>query len=136
MGRAQALVRAQARSEPSVAPRGARRLPELFRKLELLRDTVRGVAADYEALQAAGDSARLASVGFALRVNNLKLSASELCVELVSEAFHVCGMAAYKNDSPYALGRQLRDAQSALLMIGNDRIRETNAALLLVHKGS
>jgi acyl-CoA dehydrogenase len=31
------------------------------------------------------------------------------------------------------MGRHLRDAQSAALMIGNDRIYATNASLLLVH---
>ena len=49
----------------------------------------------------------LESIGFALRVNDLKLSASELCVELVAESLACAGMAAYKNDSPYALGRQI-----------------------------
>jgi acyl-CoA dehydrogenase len=46
----------------------------------------------------------------------------------------ICGMAGYKNDSPYSLGRHLRDAYGAALMINNDRIYGANASLLLVHK--
>ena len=50
------------------------------------------------------------------------------------EALGICGIAGYKNDTPFSVGRHLRDALSAALMIGNDRIHATNAALLLVHK--
>jgi acyl-CoA dehydrogenase len=136
VSRVQALVRAQARSSPSSMPRSARRLPELARKLELVRRSVQMAAREYQGLWDAQDGGQLASVGYALAINNLKLSVSELCVEIVLEAVHAAGIVAYKNDSPHALGRNVRDALSAPLMIGNDRIRETNAALLLVHKGS
>ena len=44
-------------------------------------------------------------------------------------------MAGYKNDTPFSVGRHLRDALSGALMIANDRIHATNAGLLLVHKG-
>jgi len=44
-------------------------------------------------------------------------------------------MAGYRNDSPYSLGRLLRDAQGAALMVNNDRIIANNAQLLLVHRG-
>jgi len=47
----------------------------------------------------------------------------------------VIGIEAYKNEGPLSLGRHLRDAHSAALMINNDRIRSTNADLLLVYKG-
>jgi len=45
------------------------------------------------------------------------------------------GIMAYKTDTPLSLGRHLRDAHSAALMINNDRIEDTNSAILLVHKG-
>ena len=70
-----------------------------------------------------------------LRINNLKLTASTLVVEIVTEALGICGILAYKNDSQWSLGRQLRDAHSAALMINNDRIQDTNAALLLGAQG-
>jgi acyl-CoA dehydrogenase len=40
----------------------------------------------------------------------------------------------YKNGTPYSLGRHLRDAHSAQLMISNDRILSNSANLLLVQK--
>ena len=43
-------------------------------------------------------------------------------------------MAGYRNDSPYSLGRLLRDAYGAALMVNNDRILKLNATMLLVHK--
>ena len=46
----------------------------------------------------------------------------------------ICGIAGYRNDTPFSVGRHLRDALSAALMIGNDRIHATNASLLLVAK--
>jgi acyl-CoA dehydrogenase len=52
----------------------------------------------------------------------------------VNQALLICGVVGYKNDSPFALGRHLRDAHSAALMVGNDRILATNASLLLVLK--
>ena len=46
----------------------------------------------------------------------------------------ICGIQGYRNDSPFALGRHMRDAASAALMVGNDRIFSSNAAMLLVLK--
>jgi acyl-CoA dehydrogenase len=131
---AQTVVRAKGRATPGVVPRAAQRLSEIVRKLHSLRDELLAVAAEYDEL--AGERERLASVGFALRINNLKLTASTVVVEIVGEALDICGIAAYKNDSACSLGRQLRDAHSAALMVSNDRLHDTNASLLLVHKGT
>jgi acyl-CoA dehydrogenase len=46
----------------------------------------------------------------------------------------VIGIAAYKNDSPYGVGRQLRDALSARLMVANERIHSVDAGLLMIAK--
>jgi acyl-CoA dehydrogenase len=62
------------------------------------------------------------------------VSASTLVADIVPRALLICGIQGYKNDSPFSLGRYLRDAHSAALMIGNDRILATNASLLLVLK--
>ena len=136
VSKAQSVVRGKARAEPGVVPRSAVRLQELVRKLQLMRDQIYGIAKDYDELARAGDAETLASLGFVLRINNLKLTSSTLVVEIVGEALGICGIMAYKNDSQWSLGRQLRDAYSAQLMINNDRIQDTNAALLLVHKGT
>jgi len=76
----------------------------------------------------------LASVGFAVGINNLKVRSSELVVDVVGRALAVCGMAGYRADGALSLSRHLRDAHSARLMINNDRILANNAALVLVHK--
>ena len=67
-------------------------------------------------------------------MNNLKISTSEQIVPIVNKAMLVCGISAYRNDSPYSLGRHLRDAHGAAVMILNDRLYGTNAMLLLVSK--
>ena len=67
-------------------------------------------------------------------MNSLKVSASTLVVEVVSRALLICGMAGYGNRSPYSLGRLLRDAFGAQLMVNNDRINGNNAQLLLVSR--
>ena len=45
--------------------------------------------------------------------------------------FLVAGLSAYRNDTPYSLGRHLRDAYSAALMVNNDRILANTAQLVL-----
>ena len=95
--------------------------------------TVHGGREDFERHQ--DDPDTLSSVGFALRMNNLKVSASRMAPEIVARALGVCGIAGYRNDSPYAVGRHLRDAHGAALMIHNHRVYAANAAMLLVHKG-
>jgi len=45
-------------------------------------------------------------------------------------------MAGYRQDSPYSLGRLVRDAHGAAVMVNNDRILANNAQMLLVHKES
>ncbi len=70
-----------------------------------------------------------------LMLNELKLEASEAVTEVVGESMQVVGIPAYQNQGEWSLGRQLRDSHSASLMINNDRIRATNAELLLIYKG-
>jgi acyl-CoA dehydrogenase len=79
-------------------------------------------------------TAALSSIAFALKMNNLKVSSSQLVVQIVNHALSICGIMGYKNDSNVAIGRHLRDAHSAALMVGNDRIFATNASMLLVLK--
>ena len=76
----------------------------------------------------------LSSLGFTIRMNNLKIATAEQVVPIVCKAMAVCGIGAYRNDSPYSLGRHLRDAHGAAVMILNDRLYGANASLLLVSK--
>ena len=67
-------------------------------------------------------------------MNNLKLSVSTGVVQIIQQALTICGIAGYRNDSPYAVGRHLRDALSAPLMVSNDRIAGGMGKLLLLQR--
>ena len=79
---------------------------------------------------ATGDATR----EFGVLVNNLKLAASTLTVEIASEALEICGMAGYAEGTPFSISRLLRDLFSARLMIANSRLEETNATSLLLER--
>jgi acyl-CoA dehydrogenase len=132
VGRARAFVRAEARRTPGTVPPAALRLAEAVAELDAMRATVHGGRADFESHQ--DDSEVLAGLGFAIRMNNLKASASRMAPDIVARALAVCGVSGYRCDSPYAVGRHLRDAYGAALMISNDRVLSANAAMLLLHK--
>lgn len=129
------MLRLKARKNPGVISDSARRLADVVAALDGFQQQVISVAREIDALRAAGDNETLEGLRLALRVNNLKLSGSKLVVDIVNDAMNIGGIASYKNDSPYSLGRNLRDAHSAAVMVNNDRLREINASMLLVHKG-
>lgn len=131
--RARSFVRAEARKRPGVTPPASLRLAELTGVLQMMRANVHDCTREYAAIM--DDADALASLGFAIRMNNLKIGSSQLVVQIVSQALLICGMAGYRNEGPYSLGRQLRDSFGAMLMINNDRIAGANASMLLVHKG-
>jgi acyl-CoA dehydrogenase len=131
--RARAFVRAEARRAPGIVPPGALRLAETVAYLGTMRATVHGGLADFERNQ--NDPEALAGLAFAIRMNNLKTEAARMAPEIVARALAVCGISGYRSDSPFAVGRHLRDAYSAALMISNERVLSANAAMLLVYKG-
>ncbi len=135
VAKTRACLRAEARRKPGVVPAGAVPLAEVLTTLQLMEHSVRTACAEYERLTSVPEGAdMLTTVGYALQMNNLKLSASQLVADIVTRCLGICGIAGYKNDTPYSLGRHLRDAHSAALMVSNYRILATNASLLLVHK--
>lgn len=135
VGRARAFVRAEARKKPGSTPPTAIRLAEVVSLLQMMRNNVHDVAAECDSLIRTSDAGdELLSIGFAIKMNNLKVGTSQLVAQIVQQCLLIVGIAGYKNDSKFSMGRHLRDALSASLMIGNDRINSTNAALLLVLK--
>jgi acyl-CoA dehydrogenase len=130
--RARGYVRGEARKKPGVTPPAAIRLAELVAILAQMTSLVRSAAERYDAT--VDDPEALDAMGFAIQMNALKISASTLVVEIVGRAMTICGMAGYREDSPYSLGRLLRDAHGAAVMVNNDRIIGNNAQMLLVHK--
>lgn len=132
MARAQAFVRAAARRSPGQTPPGALRLAEASSLLQMLKSNVVEGLREFEAAKA--DPDRLSSMGFAVAMNNLKIGSSETILTIINHAMLICGIMGYKNGTPFSLGRHLRDAHSAQLMISNDRILGNTSNLLLVHK--
>src|SRR3569623_1050658 len=134
--RARNFVRRQARQTPGVTPPSALRLSELAAHMAAFRATVENATAEYSEAVARNDRAVCSTIGFAIRMNNLKIAASEAAVEACQGALRVCGILGYRNGGPVSVGRALRDAYSAALMIANDRLHSNNASLLLVHRES
>jgi acyl-CoA dehydrogenase len=130
--RARAFVRAAARRAPGEPVPAAVKLSHVMTQLSMLRGEVHRALDEYVA--AADDRERLGTMAFALHVNNLKLAASEQVPRVCQGAMGVCGIVGFKNDTPFSIGRHLRDAMSASLMVANDRLHQTNAGLLLIAK--
>ncbi|HEY5229824.1 MAG TPA: acyl-CoA dehydrogenase family protein [Acidothermaceae bacterium] len=129
---ARRFVRGQARNRPGVTPPGALRVAELVAVHQQMKELVHGAARRFD--EAAGSVDELSGLGFAIAMNSLKVAASSLVVDIVGSAMLICGIAGYREDSEYSLGRHLRDAYGAALMVNNDRILGNSAQLLLVSK--
>jgi acyl-CoA dehydrogenase len=136
VSRARAFVRTQARAKPGSTPPSALRLAEVAGMLQTMRANVHDVAAECEELMNQPDAGTevLSSIAFALKMNNVKVSTSQVLSDIVHRCLLICGIMGYKNDSKFSIGLHLRDALSAALMVGNDRIYATNASMLLVLK--
>jgi acyl-CoA dehydrogenase len=131
--RARSMVHAEARKNLDIMPRGAPALAELLLSYRQLEALVQDATREFDRL----DSSHRDGVpmAFTISMNSLKVAASELVVEIVSKALTLCGMAAYAEGTPFSLGRQLRDAFSAVVMINNSRILADNAHMLVISKG-
>lgn len=132
--RGRSFVRAAARRSPGTPVPAAHALSRVMAELTLLRSEVRSGLEDFLVADGSPGRADLATMGSALRYNNLKLSASEQAPRVCAGVLEVIGIAAYKNDSPFGVGRHLRDALSARLMVANERIHSVDAGLLLIAK--
>ncbi|WP_459620403.1 acyl-CoA dehydrogenase family protein [Burkholderia sp. 3C] len=140
VNRAKALFRAQARAKPGSVPPAGLRLAEAVGLLQMMQARL---AAAFQAEHAehraargpADDDAPLsAMLGFAADMNTLKTAISQTALQVVQQVLMICGMAGYKNGTPFSVGRHLRDLHSAPLMINNDRIAQNTASLLLAQR--
>jgi acyl-CoA dehydrogenase len=132
--RARAFVRAQAKQNPGEPPPSAARLSHVMSQLSLLRAEVGLALREFVEASEEPGRERLSNMAAALRFNNLKIAASEQAPLVCQGAMGVCGIVGYKNDTPFSVGRHLRDTMSAVLMVANERIHQTNARLLLIAK--
>lgn len=129
MNRARQMVRNEARKTPGTTPISATRLAEADLVFTSFRGLVLATLAEYERLIYDNDTEAFSHFGFVVRVNNLKLCASQMVLEVVTRAMVICGIQGYRNDSKLTLGRHLRDAMGASLMVNNDRILGQNATM-------
>lgn len=114
-------------------PQGAPHLAEANQHLQNLRACVQQATHELEDLtDRIGGADVLSSPAFAIRSNNVKLTTTELVSDICRHCLLACGIQAYSNDSACTLARHLRDALGAALMISNDRIAASNAALMLL----
>jgi acyl-CoA dehydrogenase len=137
--RARAFVRAATKQAPggaaqAGAPPVALRLSHLMSELSLLRAEVSSALGEFVEASEEPGRERLSTMASALRFNNLKIAASEQAPRVCQGALGVCGIMGFKNDTPFSVGRHLRDTLSACLMVANERIHQTNASLLLIAK--
>jgi acyl-CoA dehydrogenase len=124
--RARAFVRKATQCSVGVLPPGASNLTRADASLQQLRNLISGALRRFEAV--ADDPVALESIDFQTGMNLLKVNASELAVATVMSAMQACGLAGYRNDTPFSIGRHLRDVVSSPIMISNDRIL-TNLAM-------
>jgi acyl-CoA dehydrogenase len=129
---ARRFVRSQARKTPGVVPPSALRLAELMATYQQMAETVHGGIRRY--CDALDDPDQLNSLGFAISMNSVKIITSTVVVDIVTKSLLICGIVGYAANTPYSLGRHLRDAHGAALMVNNDRILANTSQMLLVHK--
>jgi acyl-CoA dehydrogenase len=128
--RARAFVRKAAHGAGGTMPPGAQHLTRANASLRTLRSVIVAALQRFEA--AASDPAALESIDFQTGMNMLKVNASELAVATVMSAMQACGLAGYRNDGEFSVGRHLRDILSSPVMISNDRILANIAAASLL----
>jgi len=117
---ARAFVRKARQRADGALPPGAAHLTRAASSLQKLRALIGSALRRFEL--AADDPAALDSLDFQTAMNLHKVNASELAVATVMSAMQACGIAGYRNDGEFSIGRHLRDILSSPVMISNDRI--------------
>jgi acyl-CoA dehydrogenase len=128
--RARKFVRKASHRSGGTLPPGAAHLTRAAASLRTLRSLIATALQRFEA--ASADAAVLESIEFQSSMNMLKVNASELAVATVMSAMQTCGLAGYRNDGEFSIGRYLRDILSSPIMISNDRILANVAAAALL----
>jgi acyl-CoA dehydrogenase len=118
--KAQAFIRHVLRQSNGQMPPGAAHFTQAVSTLRTLRGILAATLSRYEDLMT--DEKALSSLEFQSMINLTKVQASELAVTTVLSSLRACGLAGYRNDTEYSIGRLLRDVLSSPIMINNDRI--------------
>jgi len=131
---ARASVKKAALQNIEMPPISAIRLGEVDSILQTMRNNISVALDEYQGLLEQDDANAFTNFGFGIRINNIKVSSSQLIVDIVGKAMLIAGISSYRNDSKTSLSRHIRDAYGTALMVNNDRILLHNSTLLLMHK--
>jgi acyl-CoA dehydrogenase len=118
--RAQNFIRKASRQSGGALPPGAAHFTKARSNLQLLLSLIAAGVALFEA--SADDPQALSALDFQTAITLTKVDASELALAIVLSAMRATGLAGYRNDGEFSIGRHLRDVLSAPIMINNDRI--------------
>jgi acyl-CoA dehydrogenase len=129
--RARDFVRKASHRASGTLPPAAAHLTRANVSLRTLRSLIATSLRRFEA--ASADPPVLETIDFQTGMNLLKVNASELAVATVMSAMQTCGLAGYRNDGEFSIGRHLRDILSSPIMINNDRILGNAAAASLLN---
>lgn len=138
VARARQAVKAEARRNGGALPPSALRLAEVDAVLFSMRGGNHTTIGEYQSLlEKRGEPdgrAAFDQFWFVSRINNLKLTASTLVVDIVSRSMMITGIAGYRNDSKISLNRALRDSYGAALMVNNDRILGQSSSIQMLKR--
>lgn len=118
--KAQAFTRTAARQAGGQTPPGAVHYARAVSSLKQARALIAAALDRYEAL--GQDPAALDGLDFQTAITMLKVEVSELALAAANSAMRANGLAGYRQDGAFSVGRHLRDLLSAPIMIHNDRI--------------
>lgn len=130
--RAQRFIQKAARKDLNQSPPGAPRLAALMVTRQQFASSLDALMSRY--LDIMDDAEETSSIDFMVAINTLKVSASTLVVDIINQAMLIVGIQGYREDSEYTLGRLLRDAHGAAVMVNNDRIAGNTAQLALMQR--
>jgi acyl-CoA dehydrogenase len=132
--RTRAYLRTQARKNPGTIPSAASDVAEVYGRMEATLSLMMLSLARYDALGPVADLESTPGPTFALHMNTLKTNVSRSVADIVRDCLYILGIAGFKNDTPYSVGRHLRDVHSAAIMVHNERVLDNSGALLCVVK--
>jgi acyl-CoA dehydrogenase len=128
--KAQAFTRTVMRAAGGAPPPGAQNYTRAVTTLRQARALIKQAIDRFDA--ATGNPDALTDMEFQTMITMLKVEVSELAVATVMSAMRVNGLAGYREDGDFTIGRHLRDILSAPIMIHNDRITTNLATTTLM----
>ena len=129
VNRARTFLRAKRKPGDTDLPHGALVLAEAIEVLQAAEARLR-VALD----QFDWETPTAPSFAGAAYDNGLKTFVSESCLHVARECMTILGFAGFARTGDFSVSRHVRDLTSAPLMIGNSRMREASARLLLAQR--